>query len=643
MSQSEKNLPDRSPVRLLDLTLRNQIAAGEVVERPASVVKELVENSLDAGAGQIEVCLENGGMTLIRVRDNGRGIPHDELELAVTRHATSKIAVMADLWRIHSFGFRGEALPSIASVSKFRMDSLCRELESEASFIRLDYGQKVGFGPSALPQGTLVEARDLFASLPARLKFLKSPSAELKRAQETLMRLALARCDVGFVFSAGTREVFRMSAGQSLISRLGELWPRTLTETMRPFALENGEFSAHGLAALPGQAQSRPDHILVYVNGRTVSDKVLSGAVREAYKGRLLSKEYPRVVLFVDVPSTELDVNVHPAKTEVRFRDEHAVFSLVLRALNTLLNEHQPLPETLDQKQERSHEEPVNPFGFWGEADTSRILPRKPDPEISQHEQLEIPPEHSAPSAKNPVPTSLAETQRHEANMSHTELVVREVAHLPESEPPCSKQQDNLVPQYLQGGRVQIGPYIYLGQIATTYLILCDATAPADRLILLDQHAAHERVLFSRFESKGFSGSAMQMVLPLEIVLHRTELERLAEIREELQNLGFAFTVQKTVLRVNAIPPLLERSEAEEILREALDGRKDQHGGIENLWASMSCKAAIKAGDPLAPDEAASLISQWLLTPKRDFCPHGRPCVLTWTNEDLATLFRRKG
>ena len=619
----------RRGIHLLSPELRNQIAAGEVVERPASVVKELVENSLDAGATLIEVTLENGGQSLIRVRDNGAGIPAAELELAVTRHATSKITSMDDLWHISSFGFRGEALPSIASVSSFRMESAFRaseDAEPDAAFIQMEHGVLAQQGPSGLHKGTVVEIRDLFATIPARLKFLKAPATEQKRAQELLTRLALTHTDAGFIFLAGTREVLRFPAGQSLQERLSVIWPDSVTETLLPFDRTTNDIRVHGLVSPPGQAQPRGDRMLLYVNGRAVNDKVILRAVREAYKGRLLSKEYPQIVLFMDLPPEEVDVNVHPAKIEVRFRDERSVFGAVLRAVEEAVVRNLPTGDldAAPSGEEARHApayEP-KPLGFWGEADRERIMRPRQQPLIPpDHEETPsaVPPASERPASEpdsvpepllygeeglpwDKVPGKPAAPSFHEAPQAFAapQPPTAGAAPLPETaphaavQPPAANRARPSEPEQpeieqLGEGQVRVGPYVYMGQIGGTYLLLRDIRNGRDNasLLILDQHAAHERVLVSRIEAGGFSGMSQPLVLPLEYTLHPAELH--------------------------------------------------------SLWATMACKAAIKAGDALAPDEAVNLIAQWLMTENRQFCPHGRPCVLQWGTSDLDKMFKRMG
>lgn len=685
---------ERRGIHLLSPELRNQIAAGEVVERPASVVKELVENSLDAGATLIEVTLENGGQSLIRVRDNGVGIPAAELELAVTRHATSKITSMDDLWRISSFGFRGEALPSIASVSSFRMESAFRaseDAEPDAAFIQMEHGVLAQQGPSGLHKGTVVEIRDLFATIPARLKFLKAPATEQKRAQELLTRLALTHTDAGFIFLAGTREVLRFPAGQSLQERLSVIWPDSVTETLLPFDRTTHDIRVHGLTSPPGQAQPRGDRMLLYVNGRAVNDKVILRAVREAYKGRLLSKEYPQIVLFMELPPEEVDVNVHPAKIEVRFRDERSVFGAVLRAVEEAVVRSLPTGN-LDaapsgEKVRHAPAYEPKPLGFWGEADRERIMRPQQQPLIPpDHEETpsSVPPmsgrASSEPaSAPDPLlygeeglpwdmaPDKPAASAFHEAPQAFAAPQPPTAGSAPSPEnPPYAAVQSSAAPaadrakpsgpkqsepeqpeiEQLGEGQVRVGPYVYMGQIGGTYLLLRDMRNSRENasLLILDQHAAHERVLVSRIEAGGFSGMSQPLVLPLEYTLHPAERERIQEFHESLAALGFELALREqgagTVLEVRAVPPLLERAAAGEFIREVLAGRKED---LHSLWATMACKAAIKAGDALAPDEAVNLIAQWLMTENRQFCPHGRPCVLQWGTSDLDKMFKRMG
>ena len=388
------NTPARKKIHLLPPELSNQIAAGEVVERPASVVKELVENSLDAGATRVLVELENGGQTMIRVTDNGRGISGDQLELAVTRHATSKIAEVGDLMNIHSYGFRGEALPSIASVSRFRMTSAPLEDDGsggDAHCINVLYGSIKAVAPAALNPGTMVEVTELFSNIPARLKFLKSPATEQKKIQELFARLALARTDVGFTLKAGSRELVRFEPGQTLARRMAVLWPPAIVDALRPFDVTVSDMHLHGLTSDPRSSQPRADRMLFYVNGRAVNDRLLMRAVRQVYQGRLTSRDYPQTVLFLDMPPQEVDVNVHPAKNEVRFRDEQAVFSAVLRAVGSALAgvplASERFAERTEQKEstassapKSSTERPVRPLGFWGEADAVRVMPKPKNP-----------------------------------------------------------------------------------------------------------------------------------------------------------------------------------------------------------------------------------------------------------------------
>lgn len=571
--------------------LCNQIAAGEVVERPASVLKELVENSLDAGASQVDVRLDNGGHSLIRVQDDGNGIPAAELELAVTRHATSKIAHIEDLDSISSFGFRGEALPSIASVSRFRIISTCAADCNEPGIgysLEVEHGQIMRPTQAALRKGTVVEARDLFANMPGRLKFLKNPATELKRAQGWLARLAIGRPETGFSLFAGERQLMRFAKNQDLRSRLQQLWPGELVDELLQVQSVLHGITISGLAAPPHLHQPRPDRILFYVNGRAVNDKRLLAAVRESYKGRQVSRDYPQLVLFIEVNPGEVDVNAHPAKTEIRFRNEAAIFSAVFGALGQAfqgiaISSPQSFPESGPPAR-----------GFWGSVD--------------------MPPRLARPS---PAPSKAAAVFRVEVE-SNTGRELCEQA----SEPVKSVAASTLVPEYL-------------GQIASTYLVLRDA---AGSLLLLDQHAAHERIIFERIRT-GAAGASQKLMLPIEIALDAASRSDLNEKMALLEKLGFRLCIENGILRVDAVSALFSRQQAREFLNEILDGLKDDPLA---LWSSMACHAAIRAGQRLSPDEAFELVRQWAQLPDADFCPHGRPCVLRWDQQALEKLFKRR-
>jgi len=605
------------------------------VERPASVVKELVENSLDAAATRVDVRLDNGGQTLIRVQDNGWGIPHQQLELAVTRHATSKIACMDDLECILSYGFRGEALPSIASVARFRIISAW---QGDAHSLEVNFGQVQPLSPAALHQGSLVEVRDLFVNIPARLKFLKTPATELKRAQDWLSRLALARPETAFSLSAGERELFRFLPRQSLQERLGLLWPRLIVDALRPVDSVRHGIHVHGLAALPNVSQPRSDRILFYVNGRAVSDKRLLAAVKEAYKGRLTSRDYPQTVLFIDLDPREVDVNVHPAKSEVRFRDEAAVFSACLHALQAALitSFATAVPECEQSgTPEASTSTPAihRPEGFWGRLDCPPLLQEKQLPEVQPEEDWLVRlPTDSADT------TGLAETAAPYGEPALSAQTSQDHDILQPSLLPDPEVEDTTALPERHSGRQPLaaGAFVYLGQVADTYLILRDTEGA---LLLLDQHAAHERVLYARLQRGSLGGTGQCLALPLEMRLHVSERERLQDLRVNLENLGFALDCVADSLVVRAVPPILSRADARDFLREVLAGRRDD---LSTLFISMACRGAIKAGQRLTDDEAAGLLHQWLDTPEREFCPHGRPCVLRWDSDALAKLFKRR-
>ncbi len=762
------NTPYRT-IRVLAPELQNQIAAGEVVERPASVVKELVENSLDAGALRVQVTITGGGQELIAIQDDGRGMDPGELKLALTRHATSKLTSIHDLESIGSFGFRGEALPSIASVSRLRMASKSRDYP-DAHVLDVHFGKFGEEGPTAMVQGTRIEVRDLFANVPARLKFLKTPATEAKRCEEVILRLALARLDVAFKLQLGERTAHRFVSGQNLVSRLSAIWPPAVTQGLVPVEGEMHGYALTGLAGLPQISQARPDRLLFYVNARPVQDRVLMRAVRDAYKGRMLSRDYPQAVLFLTVPPGEVDVNVHPAKTEVRFRDESMLFSLVRQAVGRALEAGSPsarmtqvmgegspeLPREAAQegeavaaveprrfpkhptyraylseilKGDEPQDSPLSsgqrspdipavheghaPYGSNEDEDAQRgqdagqprrdssailagrdgcgpnvregALPRRDSsailagrdggsPRWSGADGESSPGAADATSWRDRVQSSALPDREgapssppgHEATPSalHGREGMPSYAPGRDVASPSSPGREGAFSSALgRGGAPSSAPgregagygpdaaaerplratasrtrgIDYLGQVADTYLVLKLAKGG---VALVDQHAAHERVLFQQMRKSHTRGESQPLAIPFEMALHTSEQNKLTMLWKELAALGFQMqAVRPGLVSVRGIPPLLTTGAAKEFLSEILTGRSK---AMEDLWAMMSCKAAIKAGTPLAYEEAMSLIEAWSATKDKDFCPHGRPVVVTWDVKELEKLFKRR-
>lgn len=671
----------RRQIQVLPSDLRNQIAAGEVVERPASVVKELVENSIDAGATHVDITIEEGGQTLIQVRDNGHGIPQDELEMAVTRHATSKVSNLEELISIGSYGFRGEALPSIASVSTFTITSAPAPEEpntpADAFFIKVEHGNTINQGPAALHQGTVVEIRDLFANIPARLKFLKTKNTETKRCQEMLSRLALARPEIGFTFTNNGREVWRFPQNQTLRDRLATLWPPAITESLLPLNFTRDGYTVRGLTGHPQKAQPRADRMLFWVNGRAVNDRLLMRAVRDGYKGRLLSKEYPQIALFLEMEPELVDANVHPAKNEVRFQDENSVYLAVRKGVERALDDLTVLEQVEAgtdpfapakaapapaQASMNIHTPPPKPTGFWGAADDNSVIGKTPAKEATGYETEVMHTAHAEPAtehessvsinftpstAQEPAPYApvLEMEELSNGSVEQVDLSIAPPTHAYAEDVNAAVDTELSAPEHPEphvepeeSHAVTIGDLTYLGQLADTYLIIRQRN---QKLVLLDQHAVHERILYERIKRDASQGHSQLLALPMSMTLHPSEASRLQEMWSDLEKIGFSLaTSGETEVRVKGIPNALETSEAKDFLRELLSG---QISSLEDVWAMMSCKSAIKAGQKLTSDEAAGLIAQWLATPDRTYCPHGRPAVLQFTIDDLEKMFKRKG
>ncbi len=652
-------------IQLLPPELKNQIAAGEVVERPASALKELLENSLDAGADRIAVRIEHGGQGLLEILDNGCGLAADELELAVTRHATSKVRTFEELMRVNSFGFRGEALAAIASVSRFTLASNPGH-EDGGFAIDVIHGAPRAIKPAALPRGSRVTVRDLFANVPARLKFLKTTATETRRCVDVFIRTALARPHVHFTLTSGDRELVRFLPKQSLRERITTIWPPAIVDPMIHIHDSNGPYRVHGMLGHPKAAQSRPDRIFLYVNGRPVQDKLMLKALRDAYSGRLLAREHPQAILFLDLPENEVDVNVHPAKAEVRFSDERAVFLAIRRAVSKPLDNNAASAVAAMQPQATHPQEPLPPElrthqatfkeSSSGYGETASGAPASSEPQQNRNKLASVstiqPNRNSHDALSSTRYDNLQYEMMQPSAVNHAvdtqttlPLTPPTSIHFPQSSQNFSQhaglqaQAPLEAPPFLADDPSTARPsfqYEYLSQLGDTYLLL---KLDDGGLAILDQHAAHERILYESFQNERRDASR-PLATPMFMPLHATERERLMELAPELARLGFESATTPNGLEVHAVPGGLTPAKAKEFIKACLSERLDD---LSTVWAQLACRLALKAGESLAKSEALALVEAWSACPGRDYCPHGRPALIRITLGELAKRFKRSG
>ncbi|NWG86488.1 MAG: DNA mismatch repair endonuclease MutL [Hydrogenophilaceae bacterium] len=588
-----------SLIRLLPDLLISQIAAGEVVERPASALKELLENSMDAGATDIRVDLEEGGIKTIRVADDGAGIARDDLPLALARHATSKIESLDDLERVASLGFRGEALASIASVARVAIVSIAQG-ERHAWRIEAQDGMATRSEPAALNRGTVVEARDLFFNTPARRKFLKTPATEYAHCLDAFTRLALARPQVAMTLSHNGRVMARYPA-QDWQARVLAVLGDDFAQHARLIDEAAGDISLTGWAGLPAYARASRDAQFVFVNGRFVRDKVLSHAAREAYRDILHGSRHPAYCLFLQLDPARVDVNVHPAKTEVRFRDSQAVHRFVFHALERALAQ----PETELQAA------PVVP---------SSALPVAP------------PPAAAVPYRPAPRQESLG-------------LAVAEPAAYYQMVAEALKEP--AVRPVVVEENVEAPPLGYaLAQLAGIYILAENAQG----LVVVDMHAAHERILYERLKTAlGSKQVAMQpLLVPVVFAATAKEMAAAEAHHTELLELGLELSaVSPTHLALRALPAMLKDADAENLAREilkevaefgasqAIEARRNE------LLATLACHGAVRANRKLSLPEMNALLRDMEQTLRADQCNHGRPTWFQLTVHELDKMFMR--
>jgi DNA mismatch repair protein MutL len=597
-------------IRLLPDPLVSQIAAGEVVERPASVVKELVENALDAGAGELEIQLESGGRQRIAVADDGCGMGRDDALLAFDRHATSKIASFEDLEQVATLGFRGEALASIASVA--RVDMTTADQPGDGHHVFIEGGRVRVAEPFSRPRGTTIDVRSLFFNVPARRKFLKAPQTELRRSLEVVQAYALARPDVRFrVFHEGRELLDALAASsqaEGSVERIAQIFGTELSRQLAAIPPEErGEERIHGFLGTPDTARGRRQFI--FVNGRLIRDRAVLAVFYRAVREEWRSEDFPALFLFLDIPPEEVDVNVHPQKAEVRFRDP-ALLDRIQDALRRGLEkargeEAAPLRPPVSQ--------PYVPFAWQGLGGSS-----EPEP-VQTVDAAPPAPRYEAA----PVPAS--------------RLALPSYAPI----------ERPIVP--LSGRSGEARPFRLLGQYKGTLIML----EGPDGLYLIDQHVAHERILYERLR-RSMSGEAQpvqHLLTPVLLELAPAEHLRLLELAPGLDDCGFGLvSLSGKTLALTSTPAILSSDEAEALLRSLASESGDGLGAsadlrrsvLESLAASMACKAAVKMHHPLSAPEMEALVAELFTAEQPYACPHGRPIVLQMTDSDLERRFGRR-
>ena len=636
-------------IRQLPPSVVNKIAAGEVIERPASVVKELLENAVDAGARRIDVALVAGGMDLIRVADDGCGIAPGELELAIASHATSKIADADDLFRVGTFGFRGEALASICEVSQLKIRSRTAD-HDEGAEIEGDGGRRSAVRPCGTPVGTIVEIRNLFFNTPVRRKFMRAVQTEIGHASEAFTRIALVHPDIHFTLRHNERLMFEMPPAETWQQRIAAFFGRELGQSLIPIDNRDGEVRIWGFAADPQVSRGNNRMQYLFLNGRHIRDRSLQHALGEAYRGLLLTGRFPVAFLRIDLPTDMVDVNVHPTKLEVRFQDSGRIYSLLLGTLRkkflttdlTVRVKSAGEDEPGGAHDERAAAEHRQALVQWAQGAIGAAVakPQEPvtavaveDDQGSLELRFDPPPDQmlrlnridreaaSAASRPRPPVASAAAVP----GMPHLQAAVAAPTAVSSRQPTIS----------------------HLGfQIHNRYLV----TENEVGMVVIDQHALHERVLYEQLRSRLSAGAmeTQRLLIPEPVALPPAEVAAALEAKQTLAQLGIEIEPfgGDTIL-VSSYPAMLASISPGELLKslvdEVLSGSKalERRDLLDELLHMIACKAAIKAGDRLSTEEITALLEQRHLFADTHHCPHGRPTSLVFSREELDKRFKR--
>ncbi|SFO51079.1 DNA mismatch repair protein MutL [Acidaminococcus fermentans] len=657
-------------VQLLDQNTSNQIAAGEVVEKPASVVKELVENSLDAGADTIEVSIFAGGTEFIRVRDNGSGMDEANARMAILRHATSKIVKADDLLTLHTLGFRGEALPSIASVSHFTL--LTREAGAEfATRITLDGGEDMDVESMGGDVGTTITVKDLFYNVPARRKFLRTVNTEGRYISDILSKIALSRPDVHLVLTRDDKEVINTPGSGDLVDTIASLYGKEVTRELLTVDYAQDGITLKGFISRPTLLKGTRQWQTLFVNGRCINNRMVSKAIDHAYQSQIPKAGFPFAVLNIGIDTHLIDINVHPQKSEIKFGDESAVYRAVYHGLC------QALTQPMAGKSEGDGTVALAQPGFWKREPVAAGSGqnRGPAPEekpLFQGGDRGYQPRTSAfgrSYASSPsgsygqpvwkVPDAISEettekffaAQRREDPVPGAEGA-GEGAGIPLEEDggpapdgTAAPASDEALTEEARDGALSSGVDLIwpLGQVDRVFIIAQSETA----LYLIDQHAAHERIMYDKFIRQQQEIPSQQLLIPLFLNVTRPDVDLIEEYREEFLQLGVDVEpAGETSLRVSALPADVESSQAEgfieDILKLLSENKKIKASDLrESVLHYAACHSAIRAGEVLNIRQMRQLILELLNTEHPFTCPHGRPCMIQLTSDELYHMFKR--
>ena len=626
-------------IQQLSPRLANQIAAGEVVERPASVVKELLENSIDAGATHIEIEVENGGVRLIRIRDNGCGIPKDDVELALCRHATSKISALEDLESVASLGFRGEALASISSVSRLTLTSCIKDQEIGWKVFAEGRDMEAISTPAPHPVGTTIEMRDLFFNTPARRKFLRTEKTEFGHLEEVVKRLALSHYDVGFTLRHNQRTIHQLRPAKSRVEmerRIATLLSPQLMDNAVVIDMESSDLRLWGWVGLPTFSRAQADLQHFYVNGRTVKDRLIAHAIRQAYRDVLYQGRHPVFVLYLELDPSLVDVNVHPTKHEIRFRDGRTVHNFLYSTLNRALASVRPE----DQLAETNLADSPNQKASGSQGG-----------EFVNQERIDLNPTPTTPTT--PIKASTNYTAQTQAAVSHKptpasvrdQIEVYRQLHEPanpalDSNPQLPTQAQTQE-QPLPITQDDIPPLGFaIAQLKGIYIVAENSNG----MILVDMHAAHERITYERMKSAwhGAGITTQPLLVPESIAVTAEQADTVDEFEEEIGKLGFGLArMGPETVAIRQIPALLRGGNIADVVRKLLEdfaryGSSDQvKQHIDEMLASMACHGSVRANRKLTIPEMNALLRDMEQTERSGQCNHGRP---TWTQLSMSEL-----